>query len=218
MPLLPTINILLADDHAMVRDGLQALLGMEPDLNVVAAVADGDAAVAAAAELFSHVAVLDINMPGLDGLDAARRIGEVSPATRILILSVHDNSEYIYRALQVGARGYVLKESAGSQLVAAVRTVHAGRRFLADKIKETVIAEYLEGRRPSSMKGLSERERTVLRLIVEGRSTSEVAKQLGISGKTVATYRSRMMQKLGISDVPSLVRFSIAQGLTPSTQ
>ncbi|HUP91642.1 MAG TPA: response regulator transcription factor, partial [Solimonas sp.] len=211
----PTISILLADDHAMMRDGLRALLEVEPDLKVLAAVADGIAAVAAAAELQPHIGILDIDMPGLSGLDAARRIAEVSPATRILILSVHGNSEYIYRALQVGARGYVLKEAAGSQLVAAVRTVHSGRRFLADKVKETVIGEYLGGRRPQGpVERLSKRERSVLEMLVDGRSNGEVAKQLSISAKTVATYRTRMMKKLGINDMPALVRFAIAHGLT----
>ena len=209
------ITILLADDHAMMRDGLQAILEGQPDLRVIATVADGSAAVAAAREHRPAVAVLDIGMGGLNGIDAARRIGEVSPATKVLIVSMHSSPEYIYRALQAGARGYLLKESAGSQLVAAVRVVHSGRRFLSEKIKDTVIAEYLgEGRASSPVEGLSARERSILQLIVDGASNAEAGKILNLSVKTVETYRSRMMQKLGINDVPGLVKFAIEHGIT----
>lgn len=209
------ITILLADDHAMVRDGLQVLLEGQPDLCVIATVADGSAAVAAAREHKPAIAILDIGMAGLNGIDTARRIGEVSPATKVLILSMHSSPEYIYRALQAGARGYLLKESAGSQLVAAVRVVHSGRRFLSDKINDTVIAEYLgDGRASSPLEGLSARERSILQLIVDGASNAEAGRILNLSVKTVETYRSRMMQKLGITDVPRLVKFAIEHGIT----
>lgn len=209
------ITILLADDHAMVRDGLHSLLLAQPDLLVVAAVADGGAAIDAAREHKPAIAILDISMAGLNGIDTARRIGEVSPGTKVLILSMHSNSEYIYRALQAGARGYLLKEAAGSQLVAAVRVVHSGRRFLSDKINDTVIAGYLgDGRASSPLEGLSARERSILHLIVDGRSNADAAKILNLSVKTVETYRSRMMQKLGITDVPRLVKFAIEHGIT----
>jgi DNA-binding NarL/FixJ family response regulator len=208
------INILLADDHGMMRDGLQAVLELQPDLRVVAAVADGNEAVEAARKFKPQIAVLDIGMPGLNGIDAAKRIGEVSPDTRILMLSMHSSSEYVYRALQAGTRAYLLKESAGSRLVEAVRAVHAGRRYLDDRIKETVIAGYLSDERHASpLESLSARERSVLHLIVQGRSNGEMAQLLCLSVKTVETYRSRLMHKLGVDGVVGLVKFALAHGL-----
>lgn len=209
-----SIRIVLADDHAMVRDGLQVLLESQADLTVVAAVADGRAALGAARQLQPDVVVLDIAMPEMNGIEAARRIGETVPSARSLIVSMHSGSEHIYRALQAGARGYLLKESAGAELVAAVRAVHGGHRYLSERINDMVISEYLDERRTGPLDSLSRRERDILQLIVEGHSNSEAAGILCLSVKTVETYRSRMMQKLGLSDLPALVKFAIEHGLT----
>lgn len=209
-----SIRIVLADDHAMVRDGLQVLLESQADLTVVAAVADGRAALGAARQLQPDVVVLDIAMPEMNGIEAARRIGETVPSARSLIVSMHSGSEHIYRALQAGARGYLLKESAGAELVAAVRAVHGGHRYLSERINDMVISEYLDERRTGPLDSLSRRERDILQLIVEGHSNTEAAGILCLSVKTVETYRSRMMQKLGLSDLPALVKFAIEHGLT----
>jgi DNA-binding NarL/FixJ family response regulator len=209
-----SIRILLADDHAVVRDGLCALLNAEPGLDVVGSVADGHEAVMAAGRLKPDVVVMDINMPVLNGIEATRSIVMLDPPPQVLILSMHGSSEHIYRALQAGARGYLLKESAGSEVVGAVRTIAAGRRFLSQKISDTAIDAYMaESSRRSPLESLSTRERQLLQLLAEGRSNPEAARILSLSVKSVETYRSRLLQKLGLRDLPALVRFAIEHGL-----
>jgi DNA-binding NarL/FixJ family response regulator len=209
------IGILLADDHAIVRDGLKTLLEAQHDLRVVGEAANGREAVDAAARLRPDVAVMDISMPDMNGVEAARRIHAACPQTRIVMLSMHGNAEHVYRALEAGATGYLLKESAGTELVAAIRAVHVGRRYLTEKVNELVIAGYLGERRAASpLESLSKRERDILQHIVDGRSNKDTARLLCLSPKTVETYRSRMLQKLGIHNVTELVKFAIAHGLT----
>ena len=210
-----TISVLLADDHSVVRDGLKALLEAQADLRVVAAVGDGRAAVEHATRLQPDVAVLDISMPDLNGIEAARRIRAACAHTRIVMLSMHDNAEHVYRALEAGATGYLLKDSAGAEVALAVRAVHAGRRYLSERINELVISGYL-GREGggSPLESLSQRERAILQHIVDGHSNPETARLLNISVKTVETYRSRMMQKLGLKNVAELVKFAVGHGLT----
>ncbi len=210
-----SIAVLLADDHAIVRDGLKTLLEAQADLRVVGEAANGRDAVAAAAQLKPDVAVLDISMPDMNGIEAARRIRAAREQTRVVMLSMHGNAEHVYRALEAGATGYLLKESAGSELVAAIRAVHVGRRYLTEKVNELVIAGYLGERRAASpLDSLSKRERDILQHIVDGKNNRETAELLHISIKTVETYRSRMMHKLGIRDVTELVKFAIGHGLT----
>jgi DNA-binding NarL/FixJ family response regulator len=210
-----SIAVLLADDHAIVRDGLKTLLEAQSDLRVVGEAANGRDAVTAAAQLKPDVVVMDISMPEMNGVEAARRIRDAREATRVVMLSMHGNAEHVYRALEAGATGYLLKESAGSELVAAIRAVHAGRRYLTEKVNELVIAGYLgEKRAASPLESLSKRERDILQHIVDGKNNRETSELLHISIKTVETYRSRMMQKLGIRDVTGLVKFAISHGLT----
>jgi DNA-binding NarL/FixJ family response regulator len=209
------IRVLLADDHAIVRDGLRALLEPQADFEVVAAAADGREAVRLAARLHPDVAVMDIAMPGLNGLEATEQIADHTPATQVIILSMHAAPEHIFRALRAGARGYVLKDAAGAELFDALRAVHAGRRYLSHAISEAVIDDYLsQRRRAHPLEALSAREREVLQLTAEGRSTAEIARLLALSPRTVETYRSRLMQKLGLADLPALVKFAIQHGLT----
>jgi DNA-binding NarL/FixJ family response regulator len=209
------ISVVLADDHQVVRDGLKTLLEAQADLRVVGSVADGREAVASAAQLKPDVVVMDISMPDMNGVEAARRIHAARAETRIVMLSMHSDAEHVYRALEAGATGYLLKNSAGSELVAAVRAVHAGRRYLTEKINDLVIAGYLgENRATSPLESLSKRERDILQHIVDGRNNRETAELLHISVKTVETYRSRMLQKLGIKNVTELVKFAITHGLT----
>jgi DNA-binding NarL/FixJ family response regulator len=201
-----------------VRDGLRSFLSEQPDIKVVGEAANGLDAFQRVAELRPDVAVMDISMPELDGITATQRIHEMSPSTKVVILSMHPEIERISWALQAGARGYVLKASAGAELVKAVRMVYAGHRYLSQQVSEQVIEEYVRqsqaGDSESPLADLSSREEEVLRLVVEGKTNDQVADILSLSSKTVATYRFRMMQKLDISDLPSLVKFAIRHGLT----
>lgn len=210
-----TITVLIADDHAVVRDGLRLLLETQPDIHVIGEVADGRAAVDAALRLKPDVVIMDLAMPLLNGADATVQILEKEESCRIVMLSMHSTVEHVFRALQAGVLGYLRKESAGSEVVDAVRMVHSGRRYLSQKITESVVDDYVRKRSDESpLESLSQREREILQLLVEGRSGIEIARQLNISPKTVDTYRSRMMQKLGIGDLPSLVKFALQHGLT----
>jgi DNA-binding NarL/FixJ family response regulator len=209
------IRIVLADDHGVVRDGLRVLLQAQPGIEVVGDAANGREAVRLTQQLHPDVLVMDIAMPELNGIEATLHIHDASPSTQVLILSMHSSTEHIFRALQAGARGYLLKDSAGAEVVDAVRAVHAGRRYLSQKIASTVIDDYIsERQRASPLDSLSRRERQILQLVAEGKSSAEAAAILFLSPKTVDTYRSRMMQKLGIADVPSLVKFAIQHGVT----
>jgi DNA-binding NarL/FixJ family response regulator len=208
-----TVTVLLADDHAVVRDGLRALLEVG-DLQVVAVAGNGREAVAEALRLRPDIVIMDIAMPELDGVEATRRIVEKCPETRVLILSMYLSAEHIYRALQAGAQGYVLKESAGEEVVEAIRTLRAGKRYLSHRITETVIDDYLrEGANVSPLDSLSLRERDVLQLVVEGRTNAAIAQALSLSPKTVETYRARIMKKLKVRDTVELVKFSMRHGL-----
>jgi DNA-binding NarL/FixJ family response regulator len=205
---------MLADDHAVVRDGLRALLEGGNDLQVVAVAGNGREAVSEALRLRPDIVIMDIAMPELDGVEATRRIVERCPETRVLILSMYLSAEHIYRALQAGAQGYVLKESAGEEVVDAIRTLRAGKRYLSHRITETVIDDYLrEGTNVSPLDSLSLRERDVLQLVVEGRTNAAIAQALSLSPKTVETYRARIMKKLKVKDTVELVKFSMRHGL-----
>jgi DNA-binding NarL/FixJ family response regulator len=213
-----SISVFLADDHAVVRDGLRFMLDAEADIDVVGDAADGCEAVRRVAQLRPDVVVMDIAMPGLSGIEAAREMSEVCSSCRVVILSMHSTLEHIFQALQAGARGYLLKESAGIEVVKAVRAVNGGARYLSQKISDALVDDYVMQRQAaeasSPLASLSPRERQVLKLVVEARSSAEIAELLFLSPKTVETYRSRIMRKLGIHDLPSLVKFAIQHGVT----
>jgi len=216
-----TIRVFLADDHAVVRDGVRFLLEAQPDIRVVGDAGDGRTAVRLVAQLLPDVVLMDISMPELNGIEATGQIRAACPQTQVVILSMHSTSEHIYRALQAGALGYLLKESAGAEVATAVRAVHAGRRYLSPRIIETmpeVLASLAaEPRAKSPLESLSPREREILQLVVEGQSSAAIAAELALSPKTIDTYRSRLMLKLGIGDLPALVKFAIEHRLTPGT-
>jgi DNA-binding NarL/FixJ family response regulator len=208
------IRVLLADDHGVLRDGVQRLLEAHSDIKVVSMVNDGCEAVEVAAHLRPDVVVMDITMPGLNGIDATRAMAERVPNVGVVILSMHSTVELVRQALLAGARGYLLKESAGREVENAVRAVADGKRFLGAGIADKIAAEFPYAARRSDIDYLTPREREVLRLIVEGRSNAEAAAILGLSPRSVDTYRARLMDKLKIEDLPSLVKFAIRHGIT----
>lgn len=213
------IRVLIADDHAMLRDALSHMLGAQPDIAIVGGAGNGREAVELVRQLQPDVAIVDISMPELNGIDAALQMAEVSPRTRVIILSMQGTSEHLYRSLQAGAYGYLLKGSAGKMLVEAIRTVHAGNRYFSEEMTHVLVEDFVQqrerGPQTSPLERLSAREREVLQLVVEGNSSAKIAEVLSLSPKTVETYRSRLMTKLGIKDMPSLVKFAVQHGLTP---
>ena len=205
------IRIILIDDHAVVRDGVGRLLEEAPDLRVVGSFADHAAAVRFAARVEPDVAIVDIAMPRMSGIDVARRLRAVSSRIQILMLSMHARAEDIRNAFWAGANGYVLKESAGAEVVAAVRAVHAGKRYVSARIPSCE-PEALDTEDP--LERLSAREIEVLKLVVEGNTSVQMATLLGLSPKSIDTYRSRLMSKLDLDHLPALVKFAIRRGLT----
>ena len=201
----------------MVRDGLMLLLEAQSDISVVGTASDGRQAVKMIEALKPDIVLMDISMPKLNGIEATARIVKTCRNTRIIILSMHANSEYIYRAVKAGAQAYLLKESAGQEVIKAIRHVHAGNRYFSQRVSGEIIEFYLNDRGPDqsrpSLDQLSLRERETLQLVVEGKSSAEIADILFLSPKTVETYRSRIMEKLKIHDIPGLVKFAIQNGV-----
>lgn len=213
------IKVLVVDDHAVVRDGLKRILEAESDMRVVAEAATGPEAVRLAREQRPDVVVMDIAIPELDGLEAAARIARESKHARVVVLSIHGTSEHVRRAMKAGVKAYVLKECAGTEVVAAVRAAHAGRRYFSERVSD-LMAESLavDARRTAhedSLDTLSSREREVLQLVAEGKSSRRIADLLHISPKTVDTYRSRLMRKLDVQSLADMVRFAVKRGLIP---
>ena len=212
-----SITVLLADDHAIVRSGLRALLELQPGIRVIGEAANGREAVRQVEELHPQVAILDIGMPEMNGLEAAGRIGQTCPDTRVIILSMHRTPEHIARALRAGAQGYLLKESAGDELIEAVHAVLRGQRYMSREVTNRIVDDYLRLREgqavPGPLDSLTSREREVLQMLAEGRSSAEIADLLSLSPRTVDTYRGRIMKKLDIPHLAGLVRFAIRHGL-----
>jgi len=205
------LRVILADDHLLVRQGLRLVLEKE-QIEVLGEASDGLEAIRLIQELRPEIAVLDLDMPGLDGLAVLREAAKGSPQTRIVILTRHMEEPYAVEALRVGARGYVLKTQASTDLVAAIRHVHRGEVYLSPKISKAVVQAYLTNADPPNGK-LSVRERQVLQLVGEGHSTKKIATLLGISVKTADTHRTKVMEKLDIHQTAGLVRYAIRNGL-----
>jgi DNA-binding NarL/FixJ family response regulator len=208
-------RILIADDHELLRRGLVAELSQVPGWVVVAEVANGRAAVASAAELKPDLVVLDLTMPELNGLEAARRILSADPGTRILILTAHESEQLVREVLSVGARGYVLKSDAGRILVVALQALLEGGSFFTSSVARMVMDGYLrnEANDASAAQTLSGREREIVQLLAEGNSNKDVARALNISVKTAETHRSNIMRKLGLGSLPELVRYAIRNNI-----
>jgi len=209
------IRVFLANSRVILLDSLQALLEIQQNIRIVGKATNGHDAARRIQKLRPDVAILDIGLVGLNGMEASLKIGELSPSTAIVMLSTTTSPETIFRALRAGARGYLSREASGLELVSAVRAVREGKRYLSPKITATLIGDYIsEHRSPSPLESLTIRERHILQLVVEGSPSAEVADILALSPKTVDTYRSRIKQKLGIHDLPALVKFAIQHGIT----
>ena len=207
------LRLLLADDHTLVRAGLRALLDGMESVTVVAEAETGEQAVARALEHAPDVALLDITMPQLNGLQAAERILAQSPGTRIIILSMHAAEEYVNRALALGVSGYLLKDAATLELQAALEAVAAGQTFLSPRITSQLLESRLRQGDGPPKPTLTARQIEVLRLLALGKSVKEIAYDLQLSAKTVETYRAQIMERLGLHDLASLVRYAIRSGL-----
>lgn len=209
------LRVMIADDHTLVREGIRSLLAKLPDVDVVAEAKDGLDAVSLCKQLYPDIVLMDIAMPGLNGLDASTRIATVSPATRVLFLSMHANEEYMQQALQMGAAGYLLKGADIKELEFALRSVGRGERYLTPAVAKYMVDGYRDrGRHEANpLAQLTSRQREVLQLIAEGHSTKAIASRLDLSIKTVETHRAQLMKRLAIHDVAGLVRYAIRKGL-----
>jgi DNA-binding NarL/FixJ family response regulator len=209
------IRVILADDHTLLRAGIRALLEYLPGVEVVAEAADGLKALELALALRPDVILMDIAMPGLSGLEAAARLKQDDPEIKVLILSMHEDDAYVRRAILLGAAGYLLKDSDTEELGLAIRAVARGETYLSPAVSKHLVADYRRqaGDQAGPAGGLTPRQREVLRLIAEGATTKAIARSLGISVKTVESHRTLLMERLGIHDVPGLVRYAIRVGL-----
>lgn len=206
------IRILLVDDHAILRAGLRAILRDEADIEVVGEASDGKEAVAKAERLLPDVALMDISMPVMDGLEATRRIHQNHPEMKVLVLTIHDNEEYLFQVLEAGGSGYLMKKSAVTELISAIRTVHQGEAFLSPLATKMVIGRYLhtmgQGENNQNYDGLTSREKEVLKLIADGHTNQEIADRLIISVKTVETHRAHILEKLSLRTRAELVKYA----------
>ena len=209
------VRILLADDHAMLRDGVRMILESHPGFEVVGTASDGIEAVELARSLRPDIAVLDVAMPDLNGLDATREIRAACPGTEVVILSMHENEDYLREALRAGAAGYVLKRAAAKELVGAIQAVKRGESYLDPALTRTLIEDYVRkvDRSDASADALTDRELEVLRLVAEGLTNRQIALELNISIKTVQSHRANLMDKLDLHDRTELVRYAIRRGL-----
>src|SRR5574341_917905 len=213
-----TVTVLLADDHPIVRQGMRHLLEAEPDLTVVGEAADGLQTVQLVEKLKPRVLVVDMMMPGLNGLEILRQVKKRSPATLSIVLSMQSADAYVVEALKSGASGYILKDTGPGELVIAVRQVIQGQRFLSPKLSERLINAYIQTSDKAVLdpyETLTDREREVLQMASEGLTTSEIARRLSISPRTAELHRGRMMSKLGLRNQTDLIRYAVKRGILP---
>ena len=214
---MKSIRVLLADDHKLIRAGLRLVVDQQPDLSVVGEADDGRQAVELAKSLKPNVVVMDIGMPNLNGIEAARQIGEMDPGAAVVMLSMHSDESYVLRALSAGARAYLLKDSATTDLVQAIHAVAEGKSFFSPAVSKVLLQDYMRKLRRSGAEDsydlLSPREREVLQLVAEGKSNKEIASLLNLSVYTVETHRAKIMQKLNLKGVPELILYAVRKGI-----
>jgi two-component system, NarL family, response regulator NreC len=211
------IRVLLADDHTLIRAGLRMVVAAQPDFTVVGEAGDGREAVAVAQSLKPDVVVMDIGMPSLNGIEAARQIRAALPDTQVVMLSMHSDEAYILRALKAGAKAYLLKDSAEADLARAIRAAAAGKSFFSPAVGKVLLEDYMRAIERSGVEDsyeiLSAREREILQLVAEGNSSKEIADQLHLSVYTVETHRARLMQKLNLRGIPELILYAVRKGI-----
>jgi two-component system, NarL family, response regulator NreC len=211
------IRVLLADDHTILRAGLRMMLNAQPDIEVVGEASDGRQALTEALRLQPDVVLMDITMPELNGIEATRQIKRALDSTRVLILTMHENEEYLFQVLRAGASGYILKEAADTELISAIRVVYSGRFYMSPSAQTMMVGDYLlrvrSGEERDSYSALTEREREILKLVAEGLTNNQIAERLYISPKTVDTHRTHIMDKLNLHSRAELVKYAMRRGL-----
>jgi len=212
-----SIRVLLVDDHAIIREGLRSLLEKQPEMKVIADTDNGRKAIELVRELLPNIVIMDISMPGLNGIEATRQITAEFPHVKVIALSIHSKRRFVADMLSAGATGYILKECLFDELVQAIEAVAAGRRYLSPRITDVVVSDYvkrLSATAASPFEALKTREREVLQLVAEGKSTKQIALELYVSTKTIEANRRQVMEKLNIHSVAELTKFAVREGLT----
>ena len=212
-----SIKVLLVDDHAIIREGLRSLLEKQPEMEVIADTDDGRKAVELVRELLPDIVIMDISMPGLNGIEATRQITAEFPDVKVIALSIHSKRRFVADMLSAGATGYILKECLFDELVQAIKAVAAGGRYLSPRITDVVVSDYvkrLSATTESPFEALKTREREVLQLVAEGKSTKQIALELHVSTKTIEANRRQIMEKLNIHSVAELTKYAVREGLT----
>ena len=211
------IHILLADDHTILRAGLKMMLNAQPDMEVVGEAQGGRQAITEAQRLHPDIVLMDITMPDLSGIEATRQIKKILPDVKVLVLTMHENDEYVFQALRAGASGYMLKEAADTELITALHIVHDGQFYLSPTAQSVMVGDYLQrvnsGEEKDSYSHLTEREREILKLVAEGYTNNQIAERLVISPKTVDTHRTHIMDKLNLHSRAELVKYAMRRGL-----
>jgi DNA-binding NarL/FixJ family response regulator len=212
-----SIQVLLVDDHAIIREGLRSLLDKQPELEVIADTDDGRKAIELVRELLPDIVIMDITMPGLNGIEATRQITAEFPQVKVIALSIYSKRRFVADMLSAGATGYILKECLFDELVQAIKAVAAGGRYLSPRITDVVVSDYvkrLSASTESPFEALKAREREVLQLVAEGKSTKQIALDLHVSTKTIEANRRQIMEKLNIYNVAELTKYAVREGLT----
>jgi len=212
-----SIKVLLVDDHAIIREGLRSLLERQPEMEVIADTDDGRKAIELVQELLPNIVIMDISMPGLNGIEATRQITAEFPDVKVIALSIHSKRRFVADMLSAGATGYILKECLFDELVQAIKAVAAGGRYLSPRITDLVVSDYvkrLSATADSPFEALTTREREVLQLVAEGKSTKQIALELHVSTKTIEANRRQIMEKLNIHNVAELTKYAVREGLT----
>lgn len=211
------IRILLADDHTILRAGLRMMLNAQPDMEVIGEAQDGRQAINTTMTLQPDIVLMDITMPDMNGIEATKQIKRVAPEVKVLVLTMHENDEYVFQALRAGASGYILKEAADTELITALHVLRSGQFYLSPSAQSVIVGDYLQrvhtGEEKDSYNNLTEREKEILKLVAEGYTNNQIAERLVISPKTVDTHRTHVMDKLNLHSRAELVKYAMRRGL-----